>query len=135
MSVCASVSSVASVQPSQTSAQPSSRTRCRLLGAVGGTMSLLGSLVASTVLLVATLPPDQSHTLMLNEYLVAGVRWRMTTVRFSGGPATQLICSVTRLPFMLMPYEQQWLATLSMDFVQLSCTCEGPRTVASRTGA
>src|SRR5258705_4690175 len=59
----------------------------------------------------------------------------MTTVRFSGGPATQLICSVTRLPFMLMPYEQQWLATLSMDFVQLSCTCEGPRTVASRTGA
>lgn len=52
MNPCGSLLSVASIHPSQTSPQVSSCTRCRFVGGEGGVKSLLGWVVATTVLLV-----------------------------------------------------------------------------------
>jgi len=40
---------------------------------------------------------------MLNVFVDPGGKWRMTAESLSGGAATQLMCSVNGLPFMLTP--------------------------------
>src|SRR6185295_1872048 len=102
MNPCESTSSVASVHPSQTSPQVSSRTSVRLAGADGGVKSLLGSVVTVTVLLVLLFVAEYSTALMLNAYVVERDRWRMIAERLPAGAPTQLMFWLIGLPFTLM---------------------------------
>src|ERR1044072_4873523 len=94
-----SLLSLASVQPIHTSAQLLSLTRCRLVGTVGGNVSLLGGVTTLTTLLALALPPEKSEAVTLNEYPVPGCRWRMTADVCD----SQLMFCVIRAPFRLMP--------------------------------
>src|SRR5436190_21500547 len=66
---------------------------------------------------------------MVNAYVVAGVRWRSTTAV----SPYQFTCCVIWMPLAKMRYPTK-SAQSSVDRVQVSETCEGPRTIPESCG-
>src|SRR5262245_23738505 len=102
---------------------------CRFVGAEGGVMSLLASVVSGTASLVDVLPLT-SLARTVNEYDVAGVRCRRTTLV----SPNQFTCSVTWTPLAKIRQVTNGERSSFVRF-HVNETCDGPRTAPESVGA